>query len=300
MSHHSSVESGGTDITAHAHPIDIIDDLTPQLGGNLDGTNKNITAVASLGTNAITNTTLIDTATLHSSANIDARNLNIDAATAPDIAHAGEGLQNIIQTNGAIYNDGGLGHAVLNNTFFFPSGGNIAYYRGLPLLNSVLVARARDGAGANIAIGADRAVSFGTTTAFQDRLIYDPIGLRGEKVGVAWTGIFVRPSVDNMIWSFEVHYDLDFAGKNPDNRFRLFIQHNRGGGTLRTYTLADITTNGVENVGSAKRTLNGGGFSEDIAVGDSFKFFVACDASSPTEIAACRFINWCVYITPKV
>lgn len=257
---------GGSGINA------VVQDTSPELGGNLDSLTRKIT-----NTGAI----------------------NFTAGTV-DIITPGDELVRLKQSLGTVFNDPALGHSDLNNTFFFPTGQDLLYFDNRPLVGETLVVKMRDGASATIAIGANRICILGTTTAFQDRMIYDPLGCRAGKVVSSWTSVIVRPLLDNCMWKFSCHYDLDFAAPNANNRFKLYVQHIRGGGILRIYNILDKTTNGISNIGSATRIINGGGFSEDVLVNDEFKFVVECDASSPTQIAVCRLINWYVYCSKRV
>lgn len=263
---------GGSGITA------IVQDPGPRLGGDLD-----------CATNDIKNSNLIEMNTL------DVKNGLTDAI------HPGNGnFQNIVQNTGNYFNDAGLTHTDLNNQYFFPNGQQILYYKKLPVINEVVVAKCRDGAGQPIAQGAFRGSNFGALQAFFDRIIYDPMGVRSFKVGTAYTRITVRPHLDNCMWKFEVHYDIDFNAQHPDNRFRCLVEHYRGGALIRTYTIVDITTNGITSIGSSNQTINGGGLGEDCVVNDEFYFKIECHATSPEPIANCRFVHWTIFATPRV
>lgn len=312
---YNETTAGGASGT-HVHPFEeLFDDPAPRLSASMDANFKNITninnlagAVATLTTTnstnlnstTITNAGNIDSASLHTSAQIDTRNINIDVATAPDVAHAGDGLQNIIQNTGDLYKDVALGQDVLNNIYGFPQGNSITYFKGFPLMNNILVMKTRDAAGVPVPIGYNRLSLTGSTASFQDRVFYDPLALRCEKVSTAFTRIKVRPSVLNMMWNFRVHYDFDFPVRNPDNRVRIYVEQFRGGASLRTYKLLDLFTNNIENVGSAERMINGGGMGEDVILDDEFALYLCCDAGSPNQIQVCRYVQWCVYITPLI
>lgn len=273
----NDVDGGG----AHAHGsylTSIIQDTSPSLGGHLDATTKDIK-----------NNNLLETNVL------DIQNGLTDAI------HAGNGnFQNIVQNNGNYFNEGALGHTTLNNQYFFPNGQQILYYKKLPVLNEVIVAKCRDGAGQPIVIGGFRGSNFGATQSFVDKIIYDPLGSRATKIGTSFTRISVRPHLDNCMWKFEVKYDVDFNAKNPDNRFRCVVEHYRGGVLLRSYTIVDITTNGITSIGSSNQTINGGGLGEDVIVDDEFYFKIICDATSPEPIALCRFVHWTIFATPRI
>lgn len=265
-----STSSGG--LTA------VVQDPGPRLGGDLD-----------CATNDIKNTNLLEINTLSIKNGLT------------DTIHPGSGnFHNIVQNNGNYFNDPALTHTDLNNQYFFPNGQQILYYKKLPVINEVVVAKCRDGAGQPIVVGGFRGSNFGALQAFFDRIIYDPLGCRCAKIGTAYTRICVRPHLDNCMWKFEVKYDIDFNAKNIDNRFRCFVEHFRGGVLLRSYTIVDITTNGITSIGSSNQTINGGGLAEDVLINDEFYFKIECHATSPEPIAICRFVHWTIYATPRV
>jgi len=103
-----------------------------------------------------------------------------------------------------------------------------------------------------------------------------------------------------MMWNFRCHYDIDFPVRDPDNRFRIYVEQFRGGSSLRTYKLLDLFTNNIENVGSAERMINGVSFVEDVILDDEFALYIICDAGSPHQVQVCRYVQWCVYITPII
>lgn len=253
------------------------DDTSPTLGDHLDCNNLDIK-----------NANLVELRTL------DIQNGLIDAI------HPGNGnFQNIVQNTGNYFNDTpGLGHTDLNNQYFFPNGQQILYYEKLPVINQVVVAKCRDASGQPIAVNGFRGSNFGATQSFMDRIIYDPLGCRCAKIGTAYTRISVRPHLDNCMWKFEGFYDIDYAAANPDNRFRLQVDHFRGGALLRTYDIFDTTTGGVKSIGSSCKTINGGGFQEDVLVDDQFYFRI--ENMGPEIISNCRMVHWTIYATPRV
>ena len=262
---------GGSGITA------VVQDPGPQLGGDLN-----------CATNDISNATLIDS-----------KSYNVDNGLT-DAFHPGTGnFQQLVQSNGDIYNDvAGLGHFQLINTYNFPSGQQNLYFKKLPVLNEVVVARCRDASGQPIVVGGFRGSNFGQTFSFQDRLIYDPLAVRTGKIGNAWTRINVRPHLDNCFWKFECHFDIDWAAANPANRFRLQVDHFRGGVLLRTYDVFDQTQTDIKVIGSANVTINGAGLSEDVLVNDEFYFRI--ENMGPSDIANCRQVKWTIFATPRI
>ncbi len=262
--------SGGSGITA------IIQDLTPKLGGDLDGDQKDLNNIDKIEVN------------------------NVDMATGlTDTLHSGgDGFVNMKQAVGSVYND--VMHFPLNNLYFFPQGQDLLYYNKLPVLNNIIVAKCRDAGGQPIAVGANRGSAFGSTQTFQDKIIYDPLGTRSEKVGIAWTRVRVRPWLINCMWKFEVHADIDWAAPDPNNRFRCLVDHYRGGVLLRTYTILDRTTNGVTDVCSSNKLINGGGLGEDVILDDEFHYKIECHATSPQPIGLCRMVHWTTYATPRI
>ena len=271
--HNSNQSSGGGGIA------NLFADSSPMLSNHLDSNNKDIK-----------NTNLVELNVL------DIKNGLVESL------HPGNGnFQRMVQTDGTFYNDvAGLGHTTLNNQYFFPNGQQILYYEKLPVINNIVVAKCRDGAGQPITQGNFRGSNFGATQTFQDKIIYDPLGCRSTKIGTAFTRISVRPHLDNCMWKFEVKYDVDFNAQNPDNRFRCFVEHFRGGVLLRSYTIVDITTNGITSIGSSNQTINGGGLAEDVVIDDEFYFKIECHATSPEPIAICRFVHWTIYATPRI
>ena len=268
-----SVSSSGGGIT------DVVQDLTPQLGGDLDCVNNSLTTAN----------------------NITLKSVSMIAGVADVIPTAlNHSLYNLIQTNGNVYKDLTLGHDVLNPLLGFPNGQQILYVNNLPLLNNVLVSKTRDAAAAVITIGSSRQALFGNTTSFTDRLIYDPVALRSTKSGTSWMRIQVRPHVDLCMWNFRCHYDIDFAAPNPNNRLQIKVIQYRGGLLLRTYTLLDMISGSVENIGSCERMINSFGFSEDVVLGDQFSLHIQCGITSPTQIQVCRLVQWSVYVTPRI
>lgn len=269
--HDSNKSSGGI--------ARVFDDPLPVIASDLDSNNVNII-----------NNNMIDT-----------NSINIKNGLV-EVLHPGNGnFQNMTQTDGTFFNDPGiLGHTTLNNQYFFPLGQQILYFKSLPVLNEVIVAKCRDGAGQPIAIGSFRGSNFGATQTFQDKIIYDPLGCRAFKIGTAFTRISVRPHLNNMMWKFEVKYDVDFNAKNPNNRFRCLVEQYRGGVLLRTFTIVDITTNGITSIGSSNQTINGGGLAEDVIIDDEFYFKIECHALSPQNISVCRFVHWTIFATPRV
>ena len=296
-------DSGSTSSHIHSHD-ELEDDLTPKLGGNLDADGKNIinvNSITGLTTNYTTgNINNISSTLITNTTDIISNNFSVSNCLADVSPVLSSGLYNMIQNNGNVYKDVSLGHDVLNNILGFPNGQQITYLNQLPLQSNILVMKGRDGGGATIAIGSNRQVIFGNTSSFQDNMLYDPVGLRSTKIGVSWMRLKVRPHVNNCMWNFRCHYDVDFQAKNPDNRLLIKVIQYRGGLLLRTYNLLDLTTNGIQNVGSCERMINGTGFSEDILLGDEFSCHIQNDISSPTIIQVCRFVQWSIYISPLV
>ena len=100
------------------------------------------------------------------------------------------------------------------------------------------------------------------------------------------------------MWKFEGFYDIDYAVANPDNRFRLQVDHFRGGSLVRTYDIFDTTTGGVKSTGSSCKAINGGGFQEDVLINDEFYFRI--ENMGPEITQTCRMVHWTIYATPRV
>ena len=116
---HDSSQTGGGGIA------NLFADSSPMLSNHLDTNNKDIK-----------NNNLLETNVL------DIQNGLVEAL------HPGSGnFQNMVQSDGTFFNETILGHTTLNNQYFFPNGQQILYYKSLPLINNVVVAKCRDGAG---------------------------------------------------------------------------------------------------------------------------------------------------------
>tara|TARA_R110002110_G_scaffold23540_1_gene89578 strand:- start:3131 stop:4270 length:1140 start_codon:yes stop_codon:yes gene_type:complete len=123
-----------------------------------------------------------------------------------------------------------------------------------------------------------RTPTFGNTFSFQDRAVFDPLQIRGDKVGTSFLGVEIPPEYEGCFATVNIHVEGDWAGLNAPNSIRVYVEQFRGGVLLRTLNLGIDTRNVGENrqvcISPIRHLVGQSTYGEDILSRDIFRFHV--------------------------
>jgi len=177
------------------------------------------------------------------------------------------------------------------STTNFPTGNNdIMFQNQLPVNAKAGIVGRRTAL--PIAIGAStNTLGLGSTAAFRDQILYDPLNMRQRPIGLpgsnAFTVIEIQPHIPIGILEFHCHLEGDFTAPSPalatPNVISMVIhQYDNAGVPKATFTIIRHETYGTNVVVTGSRFLMGfAGYGEDYVVGDKFEVQAAVDAASP-------------------
>jgi len=173
----------------------------------------------------------------------------------------------------------------------FPQGNfNVLWQDKLPVLAKASIIGRRTGLLVTAGTTTNT-LGLGSTAAFQDRVIYDPMNMRGRPIGLptssAFTTIIIQPHTPIGILEFHTHIEGSFVGPstgfpNP-NRITIIIkQYDSLGNPIRDYSLVTHETYTINPIAiNGSRFLMGfAPYSEDYSVGDQFEVACSVDAAS--------------------
>lgn len=161
---------------------------------------------------------------------------------------------------------------LLNNALGFPVGSVLDFTNNLPTKVPRILGRIASGVtivpGNNYVLN-----SFGSTTAFQDRLISDPCNMRSRKIGSTWiyagcpAVLRTAGTLGDML--VNVFLDANWQGvADPGNKCTIYCHQYRNAVLLRSYLMGQNRSQDGECIINCRRTFLGhtGSFGEDIDV----------------------------------
>ena len=157
----------------------------------------------------------------------------------------------------------------LSNALGFPTGQTLQYINNLPLYNRRIIGRIASGV--SVVPGANYVLSsLGTTTAFQDRMLYDPCNMRTRKIVNTWLYFGapneLRVATSKLAMTIKVFFHGTWLGV-PDtaNNAIIYLHQYRNGILLRSLHLCSNRSLDGECMMGAERTMLGysASFGED-------------------------------------